>query len=499
MIEDKNLYDMKLTEQYNSTDKEVYLLVFDKNFEPNIVKELIKYTKNFIVLLTDAISGVNSKTCNKYYCDKENMQIVLSSIFNNEHFEYEFSLSDSNEYSCILFVQENKLDSSYSSYMSRCANFSWLCSKNSKFHFYDFYFYNSVAVVRLSDAIEENKDFDILNISLEGSKIYKKKIMLLTPFFGIGDYFIMFSLIYEYLLRISVNFTEIYLPVICSDKFSMMNCDSYFTGFKKLYFDNECIYNYCLSSSAKNVVSMYNIFRENCYKHFYKSSYKHITSIIRDILDINNDFNIYEHNSVLYKNVVAFLSDDERNYIDSLLLEKEYVGFQFFTGAFDEKTNVWVAETDRFWNETNISKFIDKCEEFGIKILVLNQNPYINSSSMCLKKLSVEGYIYAISKLKLVVGIDSSAGHIASFFNIPNITLWGGQTPFEINIAGTDEYFKVGYRSLRKNISIYSKNFKANDIEPELVVNTIVELLNGKRDLCDEIIDYNTKKNCIEL
>ena len=105
-------------------------------------------------------------------------------------------------------------------------------------------------------------------------------------------------------------------------------------------------------------------------------------------------------------------------------------------------------------------------------MLTLCNSPYNQVKDKRLRKLSLSGYAYAISKLKMVVGIDSSAGHIAAFYNIPSITLWGGQTPFEAWEA------KISFRPLRNNTSIYSSNKDINLISPKTVFKNMKAVLN---------------------
>jgi ADP-heptose:LPS heptosyltransferase len=99
--------------------------------------------------------------------------------------------------------------------------------------------------------------------------------------------------------------------------------------------------------------------------------------------------------------------------------------------------------------------------------------------------MSVYSYVYAISKLKFVVSIDSSSGHIASFYNIPSLTLWGKTTP----VKYTDNLI-IGFRPLRNNFSIVSKSEKIENITGEFVYETLKKLLENNFNNPDKIITY---------
>ena len=59
-------------------------------------------------------------------------------------------------------------------------------------------------------------------------------------------------------------------------------------------------------------------------------------------------------------------------------------------------------------------EFVNLCDDSKIKLLTFSSHPYTDIQIERLTNVSVLGYIFAISKLKLLVGIDSSGGHITS-------------------------------------------------------------------------------------
>lgn len=105
-------------------------------------------------------------------------------------------------------------------------------------------------------------------------------------------------------------------------------------------------------------------------------------------------------------------------------------------------------------------------------------------------KLTIFEYIYVISRFTMVVGIDSSAGHIASFWNIPTLTIWGEQTPLVC------EGNEIGFRVLRNNYSIVPEDGNINSIDPEAVYDTMNKMLSNEISIdCNHIITYADSVN----
>ena len=84
----------------------------------------------------------------------------------------------------------------------------------------------------------------------------------------------------------------------------------------------------------------------------------------------------------------------------------------------------------------------------------------------------------------MVIGIDSSAGHIASFYNIPSITLWGGFSPVKF----WNSY--NGYRALRKNYSIVPCDQNLRSVKYDVVYDVLTKCLSGEIQFKEEIITY---------
>lgn len=84
----------------------------------------------------------------------------------------------------------------------------------------------------------------------------------------------------------------------------------------------------------------------------------------------------------------------------------------------------------------------------------------------------------------MLIGIDSSGGHIASFYNIPSITIWGKQTPE----CFPETLKKVSFRPLKKNISIWSERKCTDVIDANIIFEKAMEILNGNIKFSDDMI-----------
>ena len=93
--------------------------------------------------------------------------------------------------------------------------------------------------------------------------------------------------------------------------------------------------------------------------------------------------------------------------------------------------------------------------------------------------------------MKLVVGMDSSGGHIASFSDVPSITIW------QRHAFTPDSTYKRSYRPLRKNISLYSDEITAQCITPRLVFDVMQSFLRGEIDVTKS--QYNSAQNVLYI
>lgn len=270
-----------------------------------------------------------------------------------------------------------------------------------------------------------------------------------------------------------------------------------------MFFDNEAMYNYCLSYENKELLSILSLHIQERRKGKYNSTGCHISDAVKPILDIGLDFHVYAHNDILISRINNSIDLEEKKYIDDFFADSDYIGFQFFTGTYDEVEEKWITDRGRNWDNENVSEFVKICNENGINLLTFSSHPYADIQTERLKNVSVLGFVYAISKLKLLVGIDGSGGHIAAFYNVPSITIWGKQTPeYFYNIGIKQEklqHNKISYRPLRKNISIWSNERCIENVNFKVVFDKMVGVLNGDINISEDVLGYYDQSNCIKV
>ncbi len=147
-----------------------------------------------------------------------------------------------------------------------------------------------------------------------------------------------------------------------------------------------------------------------------------------------------------------------------LKLTKQYkyvIGIQFYTD--DNK----LCSYKREWNSENVKSILHLCNENQIG--VINLAPYYDDSLVydCdASHLKIPDIITIISRLDMVLGIDSCCGHFAGILEIPNLILWGKILD------------KKSQRPVSCNYSIVSKSGIVDHISPALVMERILQILN---------------------
>ena len=464
MIVDNSKYQFKIRKHLNK--RYLSFIAYEKKDEIIILRQLFNYTKNFII-----ISSLNKNILENsfieqfFYCNSENFIIKLKKVFEmNEHlFEYDILNSD---FSYIVFIKEDSKKNNYFDYFIRCYDFSFLVSQFRKYSFCKLLFLDNNAVLFLSDEKMEMSNYAFF--SKNNKFIYGENELCICPFWGIGDYFLLYSIIKEFFIK---SKKEIYIPVI--NNIQIMESKIYFPRNKKVYFDNESMFNFVSSKNFENVYDIHNIFISKYLLEKNANHDIHITSLIKELLQLNQNFDVYKYEEELKKYIINSIDNEEKKYIDDVV-SNNVIGVQFFSGIFDEENSIWKTDTSRIWDNKNIDEFYDICLQNDLRIV--NLVPMPNEHIPSLGNLSTEGYIYAISKLQLLVGIDSSAGHIASFYNVPSITIFN-DNPF------TTKKQKSNYRPLRNNISLYPKDNNIASITYDKVFDIVNACKNNSYSL----------------
>lgn len=293
---------------------------------------------------------------------------------------------------------------------------------------------------------------------------------------GIGDFFVLGSIYLEYIKRQRKKGKRVYLT---------FSRDSYPNSLKisDIFFRQECskivFHNYLYfrhfmepNNTVKEIITV-----DNWHVSVPSDKKYHAFDIIQRCLLGETSVSPYKYADCFQKNLLSHLSEEERTKIDRLISD-ECIGFQFYTGKCNENGR-WPVVNPRCWDECSVNRFIDLCNKNGYRIVVLTPHPYqIDGDVICLGQVSMLGYIYAVSKMKYVVGIDSSAGHIAAFYNIPNLTIW--KNNLGLYYRPGDENSFIGFRPIRKNISVKPIVEPWGEIDALKVYFLLEKMINGR-------------------
>ncbi len=309
-----------------------------------------------------------------------------------------------------------------------------------------------------------------------------QKVLLL--FGGIGDLFITFSIIQEYILK---NFDkEIYVANKskyandCNKKLDFIIESFTIKKLKKLTLVNFNDYFWKYYTEVINDVA--SIFNKE------KDSSNHMAFLYSRFLLNYEYIDFFKYNSILNSYLLNSVEQDELIYINGIISSNmPNVGIQYFTGNKIDNDN-WEIMLGRKWDTENVVNFFSLCKEKNINLISLNSDTFDSTlEKYCTQKLSIAGYALLISKMNLVIGVDSSAGHIASFYDIPSITLWGKGTP--INFWSNNKYH-LGYRPLRNNLSLVPVNHDISSITANLLMEKVIDILTNKFVFKKDLITY---------
>lgn len=443
-------------------------IVFDEKF---ILKELLKFTDNFCVLLNppQKLESVSYRC----FCNQQNVVKVLNGFFVNKELICEYkTVSIQENMRSIIFVKDDiSISGKYSDFLEKSLSFSYMITLLKDYNFDSFELYNNNCIVRLNS--KENQKENKVNLVLDT----RDKTKILSMFGGIGDHFMLFSYMIEFINNERKKGNEIVLPIVKGDSKAEYFAMSFYSEEKRVNFSNEKMYEFCLfENRSTKVLPLFNTYWTKIQEGKYRDNLFHFTEVIKEILNIEKDISPYQHREVLENVILNMLDEHEKTKIDTLLSNNKYIGIQFFTGQLDYD-GVWITDDKRNWDQDKVERFLEICNNEGFQLITFSACPYEMKSVVRLSGLSISGYAYAISKLDMVVGIDSSQGHIAAFWGIPSITLWGEQTPE--NFYGA----KINFQPLRLNKSIYTNSKNISDIEPEFVVSKMREVKMSQKNI----------------
>jgi len=473
--DENNLVKLKNSEILSKikkyANKEInYYINYDGKDEKKLLDEF--FCRNITVFLIETdIATIYSDRVRIYSANPDNISDLLDNICNEVSVEeYIIDSKKSNKYiffKKIPYLSDNELIYDADDYLTKSI------IKYLQFsHKYVGYIYykNRIILNFINNKFDNN--FHQVDYFNENN--------VLSFLGGIGDFFISFSYEYEFIKnRLNKN-SRLYMPLVHQDRYKYLVELCYPNVFEYLVFNNKTYRNFWLKNINNNWIGdLDSIFTEE--------NNDHILFSLKKIMNIKN-IHPYKYNFILNKRIINNVRKEDKKYIDDLVsTNQNIIGLQFHTGFYDKSINKWKTDSIRSWDIENVKKFAELCSNNNIKVLILNPHDFGNiPGTLQLSQMSIEAYAYTISKLNIVVGIDSSAGHIASFYNLPSITIWGYHTPLRMAQNTT-----VGFRALRKNYSIIPKSENINDIKADKVYELAYDILNNKVSIEDKIISYN--------
>ncbi|MGA5691448.1 glycosyltransferase family 9 protein [Cytobacillus pseudoceanisediminis] len=193
-------------------------------------------------------------------------------------------------------------------------------------------------------------------------------------------------------------------------------------------------------------------------------------------------------NALGYKKVTSFRKTDP-NQIDKLpeeineLLVKTKQTSDFMIG-FQYSTQ----DPQRSWSKEHAERFVSMCCEAGIAVFNLAPVSEPLKGAIDVSSLSITELFPFISKLDIVVGIDSVCGHIAGVVGTPSITIWGKNFPHITDPSNEQGGKLFSFRVLSNNYSFISEDANAENIPPSIVFNRMLEIQSKRLKLKEDRI-----------
>ena len=483
------LTSIKYVKEAMRLDKKVSYIAFNSKNKTEIVSNVLKYTSNFFVLLISEIEKY--KDAEIYFCDNGNIKAVLEDIDQNRanHTTEDATVRYDNVIVLIdlLETEKTKYDYLKNREMKECQiTYNLLQIIAKKFSFYGYLIENGYIVLEYIENAAKRDAFP-------GNGSGKNGCLFINYKGGIGDYVMNVSLLYDFILKSGFPAEKTYLIMLDGiTQFQLAKC--FFPDIHILKMPSFVMMCHLMEiSKRKNQESkrLY-MFKGNTFidlTELYGTG--HIYDLNRRRMFPDTDIYPFTHIEMMQKRIIGKISTERKKQLDGMFdKNKKYIGYQFFTGDLihDKK---YIGRGARCWSEDNAYEFYKICIENNVNIVILIPHCYRTMPGVIeFGKLTIFEYIYVISRFTMVVGIDSSAGHIASFWNIPTLTIWGEQTPLVC------EGNEIGFRVLRNNYSIVPEDGNINSIDPEAVYDTMNKMLSNEISIdCNHIITYADSVN----
>jgi len=487
------LTSIKYVKEAMRLEKKVSYIAFNSKNKTEILGNVLKYTSNFFVLLISNIEKYKDKEI--YFCDRDNIKVVLEDITKNK-VSHLIEDADGRYDNLIVLIdlletEKTKYDYLQNWGMKECQiTYNLLQEIGKNFTFYNYIIEKGYIIL---EYVENDCKSDVFSESYSENK----ECLFINYKGGIGDYVMVVSLLYDFISKSGFPAEKTYLIMQEGiSQFDLAKC--FFPDIHILKMPSYVMISQLMELSKRSNYDLKRLytFKDNTFVDLTElSGTGHIYDINRRRMFPDADIYPFTHIEMMRKRIIEKIPSARKKQLDGMFDEnKKYIGYQFFTGDLihDKK---YIGRVERCWNEENAYGFYKICIENDVNIVILSPNCYrVMPSTIEFGKLTIFEYIYIISRFTMVVGIDSSAGHIASFWNIPTLTIWGEQTPLVC------EGNEIGFRVLRNNYSIVPKDGDINSVSPKIVYDTMNKMLTGEimteRDRVityfDSLNGYNT-------
>ena len=242
-------------------------------------------------------------------CNKNNVDAVMQDISDKDGRERTYIPCDqekSERTHFILFIQEELLPKSYLGVNRKNYNYSLLKNKLVGYKPVKAYSFENQIVIMYS-----KKDY---NTDIENDPKY------LIPFEGVGDLFMQYSILHRFIedgardcnlsmICIGNNGTVESLSMLLQQKITLQHIS---TGAKYL--------DWCTLISKDCIYPLFTDFLEGCKKGGkYSEGEYHIIDIIKDILQVDKNFDPYTCSEFLKQISLDYIPEAEKKYVDELV------------------------------------------------------------------------------------------------------------------------------------------------------------------------------------
>jgi len=308
-----------------------YFIAYDEKDEALVIKNIARYYRNFVILRTDYIHLFDSKDSFCFYYHDIDLDLlftdslVISSIYSEQN-KVVLKNDRSTSYIYFYIIPEAQNDITVSLVQFEkimIESISRYCVFDSEVVI------NNMLFLKFADIAGTNK-----------------KIKFLFVMGGIGDFFITFSIIKDYLK--SNKYKDIYIvnyAKLKNPNFDYMVRLCYDSKVKLLdYYHYRYLLYYWLEQSENCLLN------QKLATTFNLSEDKgeHMALSYKNILIGEKNVDYYQYSDILKRKIFRNVSSEEENYINTLIKNgSKNVGLQYFTGNFNSITNKWHFYGDR--------------------------------------------------------------------------------------------------------------------------------------------------------